>query len=203
MNSYPEDIENLILRFKQLPGVGKRGAERLVSALLEWENEDLKELGSLIYSLPERVGRCPGCAAWAEQGKLCGICSDSSRENGILCVVETMPQMLAVEKGGSYRGRYLILGGKLSPLDGENGENLNFDMLEKAAKSGKYKEIILALSPDVEGRATAAYLTELLADCPVTLSQPAMGLPAGSNLSFADSATISAAFSGRRNISGK
>ena len=203
MKTYPAAIEELMLFFKQLPGVGKRGAERMVMNILDWEKSDIASFANAVLKIATDITYCPECGNCAEHGQLCSICSDLRRDNSTLCVVENIPQLLAVESGGSYRGKYLVLGGKLSPLDGENGENLNFDMLEKAAKSGKYNEIILALSPDVEGRATAAYLTELLADCPVTLSQPAMGLPAGSNLSFADSATISAAFSGRRNISGK
>ena len=140
---------------------------------------------------------CPECGNCAEHGQLCSICSDPRRDNTILCVVETIPQLLAVESGGSYRGKYLVLGGKLSPLDGENGENLNFDLLLKQSAKPELKEIILALSSDVEGRATMIYLTELLKDFPGSLTRPAQGLPAGANLSFADSATVAAAFSGR------
>jgi recombination protein RecR len=108
-----------------------------------------------------------------------------------------MPQLAAVEKALSYRGKYLVLGGRISPLDGEDGSHLNLELLRKRAESGEVKEIILALSSDVEGRATAAYLAELLSDLEIKLTRPALGLPAGANLSFADGATVSAAFSGR------
>lgn len=197
---YPEAIEELIEYFRQLPGIGRRGAERLALALLDWEPDRQRLFGLAVAKLPERIGTCPECGAIAPAGKTCAICADSRRDSSLLCVVENMPQLFAVEKGNTYRGRYLVLGGRLSPLDGEDGSSLNLELLQKRASGGEVKEIILALSPDVEGRATAAYLAELLADLPVKLTRPALGLPAGSNLSFADSATISAAFSGRTDL---
>lgn len=197
---YPEAVEELIEYFRQLPGVGRRGAERLALALLDWEADKQRLFGLAVAKLPERIGNCPECGAIAPAGEVCAICSDSRRDGTLLCVVENMPQLFAVEKGNSYRGKYLVLGGRLSPLDGEDGSSLNLELLRKRASGGEVKEIILALSPDVEGRATAAYLAELLADAPVKLTRPALGLPAGSNLSFADSATISAAFSGRTDL---
>lgn len=197
---YPEAIEELIEYFRQLPGIGRRGAERLALALLDWEPDRQRLFGLAVAKLPERIGTCPECGAIAPAGETCAICADSRRDSSLLCVVENMPQLFAVEKGNTYRGRYLVLGGRLSPLDGEDGSSLNLELLHKRASGGEVKEIILALSPDVEGRATAAYLAELLAGLPVKLTRPALGLPAGSNLSFADSATISAAFSGRTDL---
>ena len=108
-----------------------------------------------------------------------------------------MAQVFAIEASGNFRGRYHVLGGRLSPLDAENGAGLNLEKLIGLARSGQVREIILALSPDVEGRATAIYLAELLRDAPVRVTQPALGLPAGANLSYADGATIAAALSGR------
>ena len=197
MYSYPDAVEELMLYLKQLPGIGKRGAERMVFALLEWEKADISALGNAVKNLAEVITACPECGNCSENGELCSICSDSRRDNSTLCVVENVPQLLAVERGGSFRGKYLVLGGKLSPLDGENGENLNIDLLLKQSGKPEVKEIILALSSDVEGRATIAYLTELLKDHPVHLSRPAQGLPAGANLSFADGATVAAAFNAR------
>lgn len=197
MYSYPDAVEELMLYLKQLPGIGKRGAERMVFALLEWEKADISALGNAVKNLVEVITACPECGNCSENGELCSICADSRRDSSTLCVVENVPQLLAVERGGSYRGKYLVLGGKLSPLDGENGENLNIDLLLKQAGKPEVKEIILALSSDVEGRATIAYLTELLKDHRVLLSRPAQGLPAGANLSFADGATVAAAFNAR------
>ena len=197
MKTYPAAIEELMLFLKQLPGVGKRGAERMVMDILNWEKSDIASFANAVLKIAADITFCPECGNCAEHGQLCSICSDPRRDNTILCVVETIPQLLAVESGGSYRGKYLVLGGKLSPLDGENGENLNFDLLLKQSAKPELTEIILALSSDVEGRATMIYLTELLKDFPGSLTRPAQGLPAGANLSFADSATVAAAFSGR------
>ena len=197
MKTYPAAIEELMLFLKQLPGVGKRGAERMVMDILNWEKSDIASFANAVLKIAADITFCPECGNCAEHGQLCSICSDPRRDNTILCVVETIPQLLAVESGGSYRGKYLVLGGKLSPLDGENGENLNFDLLLKQSAKPELKEIILALSSDVEGRATMIYLTELLKDFHGSLTRPAQGLPAGANLSFADSATVAAAFSGR------
>ena len=197
MKSYPAAIEELMLFLKQLPGIGKRGAERMVMAMLEWDKTDVSALADAVQRFASDITRCPECGNCAENGAVCSICSDTRRDNSTLCVVENIPQLLAVESGGSYRGKYLVLGGKLSPLDGEHGENLNFDLLLKQAAKPEIKEIILALSSDVEGRATMAYLAELLKDCPAALTRPAQGLPAGANLSYADSATVAAAFTGR------
>ena len=197
MKTYPAAIEELMLFFKQLPGVGKRGAERMVMNILDWEKSDIASFANAVLKIATDITYCPECGNCAEHGQLCSICSDLRRDNSTLCVVENIPQLLAVESGGSYRGKYLVLGGKLSPLDGENGENLNFDLLLKQAAKPELKEIILALSSDVEGRATMIYLAEILKDFPGALTRPAQGLPAGANLSFADSATVAAAFSGR------
>lgn len=201
MKTYPAAIEELMLFLKQLPGVGKRGAERMVMSMLDWDKSDVSALAAAVQRFASDITRCPECGNCAENGALCSICSDVRRDNSTLCVVENIPQLLAVEAGGSYRGKYLVLGGKLSPLDGEHGENLNFDLLLKQAAKPELKEIILALSSDVEGRATMTYLAELLKDCPAALTRPAQGLPAGANLSYADSATVAAAFTGRITLS--
>ncbi len=194
---YPEPVEALAGALKQLPGIGRRGAERLALAMLEWEPENLVFLGKVIAGLPESVSRCPECGAWAEAGELCAVCRRPERDTGVICVVETVAQLFAIESSGNFRGRYLVLGGRLSPLDAEDGSGLNLAKLLDLANSGHVREIILALSPDVEGRATAVYLAELLKSSPVRVTRPALGLPAGANLSYADGATIAAALDGR------
>ncbi len=199
---YPEAIESLIVALKQLPGIGRRGAERLALALLDWDADKLRQLGALVGGLPENVGACPECGSLANAGELCGVCRQPGRDAGLICVVETMAQVFAIEGSGNFRGRYHVLGGRLSPLDAEDGAGLNLPGLIALANSGRVREIILALSSDVEGRATAIYLTELLKDSPVVVTQPALGLPAGANLSYADGATITAALNGRITLSG-
>ena len=197
---YPEAIKALMEYFRRLPGIGRRGAERLVSAMLEWPPEETAALGQSLCDLHSRIGKCPKCGSWAEHGGLCRICSDPRRDASTLCVVETMAQLVAVESSGKYFGRYLVLGGRISPLDDETGEGLNLKMLRDRAGSGEVKEVILALSSDVEGRATAVFLSELLAEFPVKITRPAQGLPAGANLSYADAATIGAALAGRTGL---
>jgi recombination protein RecR len=171
-----------------------------VLALLDWDHSRQRDFGNTIASLPQKVGECPECGACSENGDLCVICRSSLRDESQLCVVETLPQLQAIESSGRFRGKYLVLGGRLSPLDAENGEGLRLALLQKKAFSGTVKEVILALSPDVEGRATAAYIAELLAEAPIRLTRPATGLPAGANLSYADGATIAAALAGRRDM---
>lgn len=196
-DGYPAPVAQLAEALRLLPGVGRRGAERLTLALLEWEPDDLRSFGTLLQELPDKVGLCPECGMLAEKGEKCAFCRDPRRDDSLLCVVETTAQVHSVEASGHYRGRYHILGGRLSPRTAELDGGLNLDSLLRRAASGTVKEIILALSPDVEGRATACFLSEQLSGLPVKLSRPALGLPAGSNLSYADAATVSAALSGR------
>jgi recombination protein RecR len=199
---YPDSVEELISVLKLLPGIGKRAAERLALAMLGWGKDQLMDFGKLVAALPDTVGVCPQCGALSDAGELCVVCRQPNRDRGLLCVVENMAQLFAIENSGTYRGLYHVLGGRLSPLDSQNGEGLNIPSLLARAESGEFREIILALSPDVEGRATAIYLSGLLEDKNVKVTRPALGLPAGANLSYADSATITAALNGRIMLSG-
>lgn len=197
---YPEAIKALMEYFRRLPGIGRRGAERLVAAMLEWPSEETYALGKSLCDLHTKIGKCPSCGAWAEHGGVCRICADPRRDQSTLCVVETMAQLVSVEASGKYFGQYLVLGGRISPLDDETGDGLNLQLLRDRVGSGKITEVILALSSDVEGRATAVFLSELLEGFPVKLTRPAQGLPAGANLSYADAATIGAALAGRTGV---
>ncbi|MCQ2379641.1 MAG: recombination mediator RecR [Victivallaceae bacterium] len=195
---YPDEIERLIGYFRGLPGVGRRGAERIVMHLMSRDSAELRGFGELLAAIPERIGRCPECGSLSEAGSLCRVCADETRDRSLLCVVETMAQMFSVESSGRYFGRYFVLGGKLDPLSNATGSNMNISgLLEQAGRPGT-KEIILALGFDVESRATCVYLEGLLKDLNVKLTRPALGLPAGSNLTFADAQTIAAALEGRK-----
>ncbi len=180
-----------------LPGVGRRGAERLALALWKWSPEQLGVLGRTLAGLPETLGVCPECGALAVAGEKCGICRQPNRDRGLICVVEEAPQLFAIERSNQFRGLYHVLGGRLSPLENRTAESLNLEPLLAKARSGEVREVILALGADVEGRATAVYLSELLRDTPVRISRPAIGLPAGANLAFADAATIGVALTAR------
>lgn len=194
---YPEALEELVEFLKTLPGVGRRGAERMAFAMREWPADKLRAFGAIVGTLPETVGACPECGCLAPKGGLCGVCSVSSRDRSQICVVENSTQIAAIENSGLFHGLYHALGGTLSPLEGRNAEDLNIESLLTRCQTGAVKEVILALSPDVEGRATAYYLAERLASSGAKVSALARGIPAGADISFANAATIAAALDGR------
>lgn len=196
--AYPEAVEKLAAFLRYLPGIGRRGAERMaLSMVMDWDDGRKREFGELCSSLPVLVGVCPGCGNLSDGGRLCRVCSDVRRDESLLCVVETSSQLEAIERGGAYCGRYIVLGGRLSPLDGEDGSHLRFDLLKERSSDPAVKEVILAMSGDVEGRATAHFAAELLRSLPLKITRLGLGLPAGANISGADGATLTAAFSGR------
>lgn len=197
MSDYPEKLEELLFLLKNLPGVGRRGAERLALAMLEWEQEKLNDLGKSIAELRVNVVNCPVCGALTGRDEPCRWCSDPRRSVKVVCVVETPLQIYSIEKSNSYSGRYFVLGGKLSPLNGVGPDELRVAELDAMLDANPVEEVILALGNDVEGRATAAFLSEHLKKRTFRITRPAAGLPAGANLSYADGATIAAAFSGR------
>ena len=197
MYEYPEHIEKLTAVFRQFPGIGRRAAERIVTSLLDWLPEQIDDFGTLVSELPERIGTCAECGAYCDKNTLCPVCADPKRNPKLLCMVENTAQLMSIECGGRYNGRYLVLGGKISPISRDMGGNLNLELLKTKAFSGTVEEIIMALGGDVESRATVSFITEMLQNAPVKISRPATGLPAGANLSFADAATIAAAFDAR------
>ena len=200
MSQYPDSVEALIASLKTLPGIGRRGAERLAVAMLKWSHRKQREFGTLIRELPEKVGVCPECGAMADAGTVCDICRSPIRDRSTICVVEDFSQLLSIEGSGNYRGLYHVLGGKLSPLDDRLEDSLSIDRLRERAAAGDVAEVIVALGSDVEARATAIYLAEILKETGVKVSQPAQGLPAGASFAYADGATIAAAFRGRTEL---
>ncbi len=199
-NFYPESLASLMELLRTLPGVGRRGAERLALALLRWEPAKRQELGALIGELESTLGRCPTCGNLANQGELCQICQKPGRDETLLCVVEEFSQIAALEKSNSFRGRYHVLGGRLSPLDGQTAEQLKIAELLERLESSPVQELILALSHDVEGRATAVYLSELCRDKVPVITQLAAGLPVNCDPAYADAATLGVALGARRPV---
>lgn len=195
MSLYPESIENLISHLKKLPGIGKKSAERLSLDMVYWNDIDLNSFSESIKNLKAELKFCTRCGNFAN-GEICDICAGTSRESQRICVVEQPTQIAFMEQSGVYRGVYHVLGGKLKPLDGIGPDELNIATLIERAKSSSINEVILALSFDVEGEATSSFLVEELKDF-VEVSRLATGIPLGTDISCADSGTLSAALSRR------
>ncbi len=195
--SYPEPVEELIEAFKRFPGVGRRSAERMALALLAQPPENLDALGTLIAGLPDTVGRCPLCGNLTDGEARCAICAHPGRNSAQICVVEEIAQLHVIEKSGAFHGLYHVLGGKISPLENRTADDLTVAKLAERLAAGGVEELILALGSDVESRATAFYLAEKFAGAVPRITVPAQGLPAGANLSFADSATLTLALARR------
>ena len=200
MSQYPDSVERLIEFFRQFRGVGRRGAERYVLSVLDWKSDRIREFGRILQELPDKVGRCPECGALAEAGSRCEICSDMRRDRSILCIVESFSQLQSIENSHVFRGIYHVLGGKISPLDDEYGENLNLKTLPSRIADNGIKEIIIALGADVEGRATELFIADMLKDMPIKITRLSQGIPAGANIAFADAATIGAALKNRMEL---
>ena len=198
-NILPQEIERIISLFKELPGIGRRGAERIVFSLLKWPPDKLKIFGEDLAALPVNVKRCKVCWNLSEH-ETCSICSAADRDESLLCIVEDFIQ-LPIMEAASYKGKYHILGGKLSPLEGITPDKLKIDLLQKRLSENKsIKEVLIALSQDIEGQATTVYLSKILAVYDVKITTLARGIPAGADISFANSATLSAAIEGRISV---
>jgi recombination protein RecR len=199
MASLPEPINELLAALNSLPGIGPRSAERLALHLVQSEAGAVQQLARAMLQARERIRTCPNCGALTEQVP-CVTCSDPRRDATLVCVVERPVDIISIEKSGTYRGKFHVLGGKISPLNGVEPEDLRIADLEKRLGSEPIKEIILALGTDVEGDATSFYLAKRLGAKGVKVTRIAHGLPAGSGLEFADELTLSRALEGRREL---
>ena len=194
----PEPITALSEALGRLPGIGPRSAERLALHLVQSQADDVRRLAQILVQAREKIRLCSVCGALTET-EPCALCQDPRRDPSILCVVERPLDVFALEKAGSFRGRYHVLGGKISPLNGVEPEDLRIAQLESRLDGG-VTEVIIALSTDVEGDATSFYLARRLAGKGAKISRLAHGLPAGSGLEFADEVTLSRALEGRREL---
>lgn len=200
MSVLPQPIVELIESFARLPGIGPKTASRLAFHLLRAEQTDLDTFAERLSSLKKRTVRCSVCHAIATESP-CSTCRDSSRDVASLCIVEDTLDMVALEKSGRFRGRYHVLGGVLSPIDGIGPEQLSIRALEQRVHKEPIKEIIIATNPTVEGEATALYLTKIIREVPgITVTRLAHGLPVGADLEYADEVTLGRALDGRQNV---
>ena len=195
----PESISSLITALAKLPGVGPRSAERLALHLVQSDSGTVRQLADAILLAKEKIQFCTTCGALTERSP-CSVCDDPRRDASLVCVVERAVDILSIEKSNAFRGKFHVLGGRISPLDGVEPEDLRIAELEKRLPLEPIKEIVIALATDVEGDATSAYLAKRLARNGLKISRIAYGLPAGSGLEFADELTLSRALEGRREM---
>lgn len=197
MRSLPEPISQLTDALGKLPGIGPRSAERLALFLVQSETGSVRQLANAIVTAREKIQLCSICGALTEKNP-CAICDDPQRDASLICLVERPVDIISIEKAGGFRGKFHVLGGKISPLNGVEPEDLRIAELESRLTKEPIHEIVIALSSDVEGDATSYYLAKRLAGKGVKISRIAHGLPAGSGLEFADEITLSRALEGRR-----
>jgi recombination protein RecR len=194
---YEGVVQDLIDELGQLPGVGPKGAQRIAFYLLSADPEDVRRLASTLLEVLERVKFCRTCGNVAEDDE-CRICRDPRRDPALICVVEEPKDVAAIEKIREFRGRYHVLGGAISPIDGVGPDDLRIPQLMKRLADGTVTELILATDPNLEGEATAAYLARLVKPMGLRVTRPASGLPVGGELEYADEVTLGRAFEGRR-----
>ena len=195
----PEPITQLTAALSKLPGIGPRSAERVALHLVQTDPAIVRQLAGAILIAREKIQFCTTCGALTEKSP-CSICDDFRRDASIICVVERAVDILSIEKSGTFRGKFHVLGGKISPLDGVEPDDLKISDLEKRLTLEPVKELIIALGTDVEGDATSHYLAKRLARGGLKISRIGFGLPAGSGLEFADELTLNRALEGRREM---
>jgi len=196
----PSSISTLTAALARLPGIGPRSAERIALHLVQSESGTVRQLADAIIAAREKVHLCTTCGALTEVSP-CDFCCNPRRDPSLVCVVERPVDILSIDKGGTFHGRFHVLGGKISPLDGVEPEDLRIAELEARLKGEPIQELIIALATDVEGDATSYYLGKRLARPGLKITRIAHGLPAGTGLEFADELTLSRALEGRRELS--
>jgi recombination protein RecR len=194
---YEGVVQDLIDELGQLPGIGPKGAQRIAFHLLAANSEDVRRLAATLIEVTEKVKFCRICGNVAENDE-CKICMDARRDLSVICVVEEPKDVAAIEKIREFRGRYHVLGGAISPMDGVGPEDLRISELMARLADGDISELILATDPNLEGEATATYLARLVKPLGLRVTRPASGLPVGGDLEYADEVTLGRAFEGRR-----
>jgi recombination protein RecR len=196
---YPDAIQNLLDELGRLPGIGPKSAQRIAYWLLDSETADAERLASCIVSLKEQIHFCPHCWDFAE-GECCAVCADPRRDTRLLCVVEEPRDVAAIERTGEFRGRYHVLHGAISPVDGIGPEQLRVQELLRRLSDTEVSEVVLATNPNVEGETTAVYLSRLIKPLDIKVTRIASGLPVGGDLEFADEVTLGRALQARREL---
>jgi len=196
---YEGIVQDLIDELGRLPGVGPKSAQRIAFHILSADPEDVERLASTLREVKERVKFCSTCGNVSEEEQ-CRICLDQRRDPAVLCVVEESKDVVAIERTREFRGRYHVLGGAISPIEGIGPDDLRIRELLSRLADGTITEVILATDPNLEGEATASYLARMITPLGLTVSRLASGLPVGGDLEYADEVTLGRAFSGRRTV---
>ncbi len=196
---YDGIVQDLIDEFGRLPGIGPKSAQRITFHILQTPNFDVSRLSELLHDVREKVRFCEICGNVSEQDR-CSICRDPRRDQSLICVVEDAKDVAAIERTREFRGLYHVLGGSISPIAGIGPDDLRIAQLMKRLADGTVQEVILATNPNLEGEATATYLSRLLTTLEITVTRLASGLPVGGDLEYADEVTLGRAFEGRRSM---
>lgn len=196
---YEGAIQDLIDELGRLPGIGPKSAQRIAFHIIQSERVDVSRLADVLRTVKERVKFCVECGNISEED-LCRICRDPRRDNSLICVVEESKDVMAIEKTREFRGKYHVLGGAISPIDGIGPENLRIRELMVRLADPNIQELIIATDPNLEGEATASYLIRQIKPLGIKVSRLASGLPVGGDLEYADEVTLGRAFEGRRTI---
>lgn len=196
---YPEPISRLIDSFTKLPGIGPKTAVRLAFFVINMQDDDVLGFANALVSAKRELSHCTICGHITDQDP-CSICQDQSRDESIICVVEDPKDVIAMEKMKEFRGRYHVLNGVISPMDGIGPEDINVPTLLKRLQDDKIKELILATNPNIEGEATAMYISRLVKPSGVKTTRIAHGLPVGGDLEYADEVTLAKSLEGRREL---
>ena len=197
---YPNSLQQLIESFKYLPGVGEKTAERFAFAIMDMDDEQVEFFSSCLSNIKNKIHKCPICNGITDLD-VCPICNDKSRGDDTLCVVEDPKSVFLFEKLGLYKGKYHVLKGLISPLDGINPEDIELEKLIDRVKNESFKEIILAFKPSIEGETTMQYIKKLLSKYDVRVSKIPIGIPMGTEIEYIDSMTLEMAFEDRKDIS--
>ncbi|MFB2572497.1 recombination mediator RecR [Micrococcus sp. IITD107] len=198
---YEGAVQDLIDELGRLPGVGPKSAQRIAFHILEADTEDMIRLADSIRTVKDKVKLCRICFNVSEQ-ETCGICRDERRDGTAICVVEESKDVMAIERTRTFRGRYHVLGGAINPIGGIGPDQLHIRELLTRLQDDTIQEVILATDPNLEGEATATYLSRMLGSTGITVTRLASGLPVGGDLEYADEVTLGRAFEGRRNVTG-
>lgn len=197
---YPNSLQELIEYFKLLPGIGEKNAERLAFAVLKFSDEQVEGFSDSLKNVKTKIKKCEICNNLTENDK-CEICLDQSRSSDVLCVVENTKNLILFEKANVFNGKYHVLEGLISPLEGINPEDIKINQLINRIKNEKIKEVILALTPNIEGETTSGYILKMLEGYDVSVTKIAAGIPVGADMEYLDPLTIQMAMQGRNKLS--